>query len=103
MLTLQKVSQVAVKGSIVNVGEPKMKAMNKAICLAGELQNIAEPNIRTHLSPAIPAVQPKGILKIHFEKSPGKISVLVSTEESVKFSGFSQFLVFSKTEIRIND
>ena len=60
MLTLQKVSQVAVKGSIVNVGEPKMKAMNKAICLAGELQNIAEPNIRTHLSHAIPAVQPKG-------------------------------------------
>jgi len=59
MLTLQKVSQVAVKGSIVNVGEPKMKAMNKAICLAGELQNIAEPNIRTHLSHAIPAVQPK--------------------------------------------
>ena len=70
MLTLQKVSQVAVKGSIVNVGEPKMKAMNKAICLAGELQNIAEPNIRTHLSHAIPAVQPKGILEIHFDKSP---------------------------------
>ena len=72
MLTLQKVSQVAVKGSIVNVGEPKMKAMNKAICLAGELQNIAEPNIRTHLSHAIPAVQPKGILEIHFDKSPGE-------------------------------
>ena len=57
MLTLQKVSQVAVKGSIVNVGEPKMKAMNKAICLAGELQHVGEPN----LSPKIPAaVQPKG-------------------------------------------
>lgn len=59
MLTLQKVSQVAVKGQIVKAGEPKMKAMNKAICLAGELQNISEPNIRTHLSPVIPAVQPK--------------------------------------------
>ena len=77
MLTIQKVSQVAVKGQIVKAGEPKMKAMNKAICLAGELQHVGEPN----LSPKIPsAVQPKGILKIHFEKSPGKILVLLSTE-----------------------
>jgi len=56
MLTIQKVSQVAVKGQIVKAGEPKMKAMNKAICLAGELQHVGEPN----LSPKIPAaVQPK--------------------------------------------
>jgi len=65
MLTVQKVSQVAVKGQIVKVGEPTMKAMNKAICLAGELQNIAEPNIRSvsdtyrGLGKKITPVQPK--------------------------------------------